>query len=394
MIPILLFAIGTKFVFVALWPFGPYQLSLVMAHRLHRFLPAPDFARISEKPRDNTLAICLCAYNEGAVSSDKIEGSSRLPEGTGHLGLCQSGSRWHGLDPRGYRGRIRPVVESDRRGKNPRVESPRRTDWNPDRQFTDANVRIEPTDVAVLRCYFADPSVGCLCSNLRYVNASQSATAFVGSAYWSFNGWSKGLETATGSVIGEDGSLFAIRRRLHRPVPNDLIDDIFVWLATLLTGYRVVRAEELRSFETHTTEATDEFRRKARIARQSIHVHFELWPQPRWLDLWNLYKYINHCLLRRISGCVLVAALLSFFTVASVPVLGPVIVFAVSGSFRLLFFAAWWARLGLAMTLLNVLLALAWNVVAAFQGQRPRPIIWEPPTSPRELGIGGKRATR
>jgi hypothetical protein len=106
----------------------------------------------------------------------------------------------------------------------------------------------------------------------------------------SFNGWSKGLETATGSVIGVDGSLFAIRRRRrHRPVPNGLIDDILVWLATLLAGYRVVRAEELRSFETHTTEATDEFRRKARIACQSIHVHFELWPHLRWLDLWNLY---------------------------------------------------------------------------------------------------------
>jgi hypothetical protein len=33
-------------------------------------------------------------------------------------------------------------------------------------------------------------------------------------------------------------------------VPNGLIDDIFVSLGILLAGYRVVRAPELRAFET------------------------------------------------------------------------------------------------------------------------------------------------
>src|SRR5205823_3735519 len=155
----------------------------------------------------------------------------------------------------------------------------------------DANVRIDPDAVAVLRRYFADPSIGCVCSHLSYVNASQSATASVGSVFWSFNEWSKGLETATGSVIGADGSLFAIRRQLHRLVPKGLIDDLVVPLGILLAGYRVVRAPELRAFETHATEAADEFRRKVRIASQCMHVHFELWPELRRLGLWNLYKY-------------------------------------------------------------------------------------------------------
>jgi hypothetical protein len=53
-------------------------------------------------------------------------------------------------------------------------------------------------------------------------------------------------------VIGADGSLFAIRRRPQRPVPNTLIDDIFISLGILLAGYRVVRAPELRACETYT----------------------------------------------------------------------------------------------------------------------------------------------
>jgi hypothetical protein len=55
--------------------------------------------------------------------------------------------------------------------------------------FTDANVQIDPSAVPLLRRYFADPSIGRVCSHLTYVNASQTATAFVGSAFWSLNEW-------------------------------------------------------------------------------------------------------------------------------------------------------------------------------------------------------------
>jgi len=202
------------------------------------------------------------------------------------------------------------------------------------------------------------------------------------------------LETATGSVIGADGSMFAIRRELHRPVPKGLFDDIFVSLDILLAGYRVVRAPELRAFEAHATEAADEFRRKVRIGCESMNVHFELWPALCRLDLWNLYKYIGHRLMRWIGGYFLLIASM-LFEVGTLLMFGPVVLVTVNGSFLLLFLATIWARFGPAMTLLNVLLALAGNVVGAwraFNGERA--ITWEPPASAREVGIGEKGATR
>ncbi len=49
----------------------------------------------------------------------------------------------------------------------------------------------------------------------------------------------------------------------------------------------------------------------------------------------------------------------------------------------------------LAMTLLNVLLPLAGNVVGTWRAfQSEGAIIWKPPISAREWGIGRKRATR
>jgi hypothetical protein len=176
-------------------------------------------------------------------------------------------------------------------------------------------------------------------------------------------------------------------------VPNGLIDDIFVSLGVLLAGYRVVRAPELHAFETHTTDPGDEFRRKVRIACQSMHIHFAVWAQLRQLDLWNLYKYIGHRLLRWVGGYFFIAAML-LVVAGAMLVLGPIIVVAGVGSVLAFFLAALRARLGPAMTLLNVLLALAGNAVGvwrAFQGESA--IVWEPPASARGVG-SEKRATR
>ena len=37
---------------LGLWPFGPYQLSLIVARRLHRFPPTPDHNRPGSSRRD------------------------------------------------------------------------------------------------------------------------------------------------------------------------------------------------------------------------------------------------------------------------------------------------------------------------------------------------------
>jgi hypothetical protein len=195
-------------------------------------------------------------------------------------------------------------------------------------------------------------------------------------------------------VIGADGSLFAIRRRLHRPVPKGLFDDIFVSLGILLAGYRVVRAPELPAYERHTTEATDEFRRKVRIANESMAVHFELWPELRRLDAWHIYKYIGHRLLRWIGGYFLILAML-LLTTAGLLMLGPVMTLAIGGSLLFLFLVALQARLSPAMTLLNVLLALAGNIVGVWRALRgERAITWEPPSSARGIGVRNKGAAR
>lgn len=380
---------------LAMWPFGPYQLTLILARRLHRFPETPNPDR--HPSGDDSFAICLCVYNEADVIRDKIQDLLQLREANGgnldiriYVDAASDGTAEILSE---YRDQIHLVVSPDRRGKTHGMNLLVSGTTASIVMFTDANVRIAPSAVSVLKRYFADPEIGCVCSNLRYVNAAESAVATVGSAFWSFNEWSKGLETSTGSVIGADGSLFAIRRQYHRPVPRGLFDDIYVSLSILLAGQRVVRAPELKAYETHSTRASDEFRRKIRISCESMAVHFELWPELRRLDAWNLYKYIGHRLLRWIGGYALLSSAILLF-LAATSAFGFVPTAAVSAAGVMLFALSIRFHLPRADTLWNVLLAFVGNAIGtwkAFKGGRA--VTWEPPASAREARFRPEHGT-
>ena len=178
--------------------------------------------------------------------------------------------------------------------------------------FTDANVMMDIDCVRDFRRYFADPQVGCVCGSLIYTNGSASATASSGSAYWRFEESIKRLEMESGSMIGADGSVFAIRRSLHQPPPDHIIDDLYVSLKVLCSGFRVIQASDAVAYEESVVSGREEFSRKIRIACQAFNVHRLLWPQLRKLDGITLYKYVSHKLIRWFTIYLLAIAALAF----------------------------------------------------------------------------------
>jgi cellulose synthase/poly-beta-1,6-N-acetylglucosamine synthase-like glycosyltransferase len=370
---------------LGLWPFGFYQASLMVARHVHRFPPTPQPAA----PGQETFAICLCAHNERAVIKEKVEDLLRLREAAGGeleiLVYVDAASDGTSEILGRYRDHIKLHVSAVRRGKTHGMNLLVADTQASIVLFTDANVMIDSDAISVLKRYFADPAIGCVCSSLTYVNKDRSDTAAVGAAYWQFNEWTKALETATGSVIGADGSLFAIRRRLHRVVPKGLFDDIYVSLGVLLKGYRVVRAPELLAFEAHSTDARDELRRKIRIACECMHVHFTLWPELRRLDGWNLYKYIGHRLLRWLGGYLLALSALLILAALAV-VVGVFWTIGLLAAGCLAFWLMLRLKLGLAGKLWNVLLAFVGTSVGVWQACRgKRSVTWESPQSARDM---------
>ena len=392
MLPLAIAALGLLCLFFGLYPFGPYQLSLLAARRLR---PAPPVPQPDPGAPVETFAICLCAYNEEQTIEAKVNDLLQLREAAGALEIlvyvdAASDRTAALLEP--YRDRIRLAVSPERRGKTHGMNLLVGMTRTSIVMFTDATVRIQPDAVAVLRRYFADPTIGCVCSHLTYVNDDEGATAAVGSAYWRLNEWTRRLETDTGSAIGGDGSLFAMRRSLHEPVP-DVIDDLYLPLVVLTRGHRVVRAPELQAFEWHTTAAADEFKRKIRIACQCMAVHATLWPRLRSLDAWHLYKYVMYRLLRWIGGWFMAAGTV-LLAVAAALVLGllPTLALALLATVGL-----WLGRrfrVGPVEQLWNMLLAFAGNAIGAWRALRGErgAITWNVAASARP-GAGAARIT-
>lgn len=281
---------------------------------IHPFLIYPATLRLIRSSRDEdseqsagekpmSFALCVCAYNEEAVIDRKIDNMMELQR-RGNVEVLvyvdAATDRTAALLERAH-GRFSVHVSPERNGKTYGMNFLVARATASIVVFTDANVMIDPDALDAIERRFRDPRIGCVCGHLIYVNAAGTATSEVGSIYWRLEEAIKEGESRIGAAMGADGSLFAIRRSLHRPVPINLIDDMYLSLEILCDGYRVVRAADALAFEESVTAPREEFRRKIRIACQAFNVHRTLWPRLRRLPLSLRYMYLSHKLLRWMS---------------------------------------------------------------------------------------------
>jgi cellulose synthase/poly-beta-1,6-N-acetylglucosamine synthase-like glycosyltransferase len=363
-------------------PFVTYPLSLRL---LRRFRQEP---LRTERPGASVGAftICVCAYNEAAVIEKKVLNLLEMRRTLGALDILiyVDGATDNTAEILETFGDQITVVNAEKRagktvGMNKLVSLAR----TPIVIFSDANVMIDAESTRKLPRYFLDPSVGCVCGHLIYVNPRASATARVGSAYWRLEEHIKQLESATGSVMGADGSLFAIRRELFRPIPPDIIDDMFTSLSILCDGWRVVTAPDVKAFEEQAVRSGEEFRRKVRIACQAFNIHRLLWPRLRRLHWVSLYKYVSHKLLRWLVAYNLALAAL-FFLVGMLGGVGFMTTVAFVAASMILIAVLWCVRprlVRLGLEFLSAITATATGVAKSFQGERFQ--TWTPPESAR-----------
>lgn len=367
---------------LAAHPFTTYPASLHLVARSG----ATRALRRAFPPSGSRVAMCVCAYNEMRTIRDRIENMlamrAAVPELELLLYIDAANDRTEAI-AREYADRITLVVGSTRHGKTYGMNLlVSRTDAE-FVVFSDANVRFAPDAIPHLLAPFADPKVGCVCGHLVYTTNTESPTAATGSIYWRLEEHIKEMESRTGSTMGADGSIFAIRRRLHHPPPPDIIDDMFVSLSILCDGYRVVRAADALAYEVTVSQPAEEFRRKMRIACQAFNVHRKLRPRLRRLSLWDHYKYVSHKLLRWQSGMLLAAAGFTYIAgLALIEAWAPLAVSAVGGIVLLgLGLARPASTAGKLLDVVAAFMATSVGVLRSLRGERFQ--VWSPPASAR-----------
>ena len=173
--------------------------------------------------------------------------------------------------------------------------------------MSDANSLYEPDAIRRLVRHFQDPAVGCVCGRLSYANPERDAAGEGEKVYWGYEGWIKRLESRLGSLLGANGSIYAYRTALFRPVhPLTFCDDV-IPIRIAIGGSLVLYDPEAACTEETVGEAV-EMRRRRRHAsfgmRSMAQVLTEAIRAGRWLVV---YQGLSHRVLRWMGGPALVA---------------------------------------------------------------------------------------
>ena len=301
-IVLLLFA-GASFA-LALHAFISYPMSLWML-RAWRRRGAHAPHKWSRPLAPTRFAICTHVADGSSLSEAKLRNLARLQAGRPHVDVlvCAEGEA---VDVRAlaasHGNRITIHLQPFPRGRSHAMNSLALRTRADVLVFVDAGVMLDDGALDTLDEHFADRSVGCVCASIEPTR---------GSATWLYrrlDKWIRRLETETGSTMGADGSLFAVRAALYHPAPAGALHGMYVSMMVLCGGHRVVSADELRVCEDAAATAAATFRTRHEVAGHALHVHRLMWPMLVRLDALTLYKYVSHKVMRWFSVYLFAAA--------------------------------------------------------------------------------------
>jgi cellulose synthase/poly-beta-1,6-N-acetylglucosamine synthase-like glycosyltransferase len=176
--------------------------------------------------------------------------------------------------------------------------------------FTDARQPLSSRAVQALVEDLGDPDLGAVGGELVL-----SGDAPAG-AYWRYEALLRKWEGRAGSTVGVSGALYALRRELWRPLPDEtILDDVLVPMRVRLQRKRVAFEPEAKAYD-RAAESAREFRRKVRTLSGNFQLLAILprilspFANPSWFD------FVSHKLCRLL---VPYALLLAFAASAAMP---------------------------------------------------------------------------
>ncbi|HZH02979.1 MAG TPA: glycosyltransferase family 2 protein [Myxococcaceae bacterium] len=252
-----------------------YPLLLVASDRVRTFFHArvsapaaslaPGPSALGEWPR---VSLVVAAYNEASCIAEKVHNSLALdyPADRFQLLIGSDGST-DGTDDLVRAAQDPRVVLSraERAGKASVLNRCIPQASGDIIVLSDANTVIDRDALKRLVSHFDDPNVGAVCGKLKLYNPR--IQDYEESAYWAYESMIKLYEGRRGAVMGANGGLYAIRRRLFRPLSAlTITDDFVIPLRIVKRGYRFTYEPNAIASEETAEDYDKEFGRRARIA--------------------------------------------------------------------------------------------------------------------------------
>jgi biofilm PGA synthesis N-glycosyltransferase PgaC len=174
--------------------------------------------------------------------------------------------------------------------------------------FTDVRQKIEPSALRMLAANLIDQDVGCVSGELMLGDIESGEAKEGMSLYWRIEKKVRELESASGSVVGATGAIYAVRSELLVNVPEGtILDDVYIPMQVAKQGKRVVFEPHARAWDSADLGSGREFARKVR----TLSGNYQLLQLAPWLLSGKnpiRFEFVCHKLLRLIVPFALLVA--------------------------------------------------------------------------------------
>jgi cellulose synthase/poly-beta-1,6-N-acetylglucosamine synthase-like glycosyltransferase len=275
-----------------------YPLLLAALARGRR-RPAPP-ASEGDVPR---VTLIVAAHDEEEVIERRVENALALdyPPERLEVIVASDGSAdrtvevAHAAAATGGAGRVR-VLDLPRRGKVRSQDAAADEASGAVLAFSDANALWKPDCLRLLVGRLAEPGVGYVCGQLRYLAPDGSNQEGV---YWRYETAVRALESRIGSITAGNGAVYAVRREAYLRLDPRTSHDLSFPFNLVKRGWRAVYEPLAVAVERPLPSIEGEFRRKRRMMSHA-------WPavlaggmlNPRGYGFMYAVEVYSHRLLR------------------------------------------------------------------------------------------------
>lgn len=305
------------------WTQVGYAAALAVCARLLRATPTRTPSQSEQLP---SLSLVVAAHDEQSVIGARVDNALALDYPRELLEVivacdgCSdetaSRAREAGADlvlelPRG--GKIRAQDAAVERARGEVVA------------FSDANALWEPDAARALVSAFADPHVGYVCGQVRFVQAADGAQATnQEDVYWRYEMAVRECESRLSSITAGNGAIYATRRDSYIVVDPIMGHDLSLPFNMVKRGLRAVYVPDARASEKMVPSIEGELARKRRMMSHT-------WPivvrggmlSPRGYPPGYALMILSHRLLRYVTPFLHVLAFVANIVVVAMGA-GPV----------------------------------------------------------------------
>ncbi len=365
--------------------------ALVAARGLLRSRP------LAEGEARPAVTVVVPAYNEAAIIVEKLENTLALdyPDELVEVIVASDGSDDGTNDRVAEFGQGVKLLALPRVGKNMAITLAVESATGDILVFTDADTKLTERTLIHVTAPFADPTVGGVAGERRHDSAARPGRGVAAAGKRLL----RVLMSRAGSVTSAEGQIYAVRRELFEPVPQNVPDDFWVSTRVVARHRRLVYQPDAASYPfAGATVVRDPFERKVRMVGPLFRA---FWVGRDLLDPaeYGFYsvQLISHKLLRRMAFVPLLGLALT-----TPALLGRGRLYRAAGLGQALLHGAGAAGFLLRGTRFGGLPALkgalrfeqscAASAVALFEqarGRRSRDDMWEPQRVKPEAGVRG-----